>query len=61
MALDPELTDSDGLPAAKVFYRYSESSLKLAGFHIARAREAMQASGATEIVVVRSSVTASAI
>lgn len=51
VTLDPELTDSDGLPAPKIFYRYSKNSLKLADFHIARATEAMQASGAAEIVV----------
>ncbi len=58
IVLDPELTDSDGIPAAKVNYRIGENNQKLLDFHIARAVEAHEAAGAlsTEVVpVVRDS------
>ncbi len=56
--LDPELTDSDGIPAAKLNYKIGENNQKLLDFHIARAVEAHEAAGAlsTEVVpVVRDS------
>jgi choline dehydrogenase-like flavoprotein len=49
--LDPELTDSDGIPAPKVIYSYSENTKRLLDFHIDRAKEAMWAAGAREISV----------
>lgn len=58
VVLDPELTDSDGIPAAKLNYTIGENNAKLLDFHIARAVEAHEAAGAlsTEVVpVVRDS------
>ena len=58
IVLDPELTDSDGIPAAKLNYKIGENNQKLLDFHIARAVEAHEAAGAlsTEVVpVVRDS------
>lgn len=52
VVLDPNLTDSDGIPAPKVIYRTSENSRKLIEFNIERAKEAMAASGALEISVL---------
>ncbi|MGO9007658.1 MAG: GMC family oxidoreductase [Beijerinckiaceae bacterium] len=51
VALDPELIDSNGVPAPKVIYKTSENSRKLLDFHIERAKEAMLASGATSLSV----------
>ncbi len=56
VVLDPELTDSDAIPAAKILYRNSENTERLLAFHLARAREAMEASGAlgmTETTLMR--------
>ncbi|MFZ2012704.1 MAG: GMC family oxidoreductase [Nocardioides sp.] len=58
VVLDPELTDSDGIPAAKLNYTIGENNQKLLDFHLARAVEAHEAAGAlsTEVVpVVRDS------
>lgn len=49
--LDPELTDSDDIPAPKLLYKTSENTRKMLDFHLARAQEAMQASGAIDMVV----------
>jgi len=49
VTLDSSLTDSDGIPSPKIIYKNSENTRKLLDFHIARAREAMVASGASEI------------
>jgi choline dehydrogenase-like flavoprotein len=49
--LDPELTDSDGIPAPKVIYRMSENSHRLLAFHVARAKESLEAAGAYETVI----------
>jgi choline dehydrogenase-like flavoprotein len=51
VVLDPALTDSDGIPAPKVIYRLSENSRRMLAFHIARARESLEAAGAYEIVI----------
>jgi len=51
VVLDPELTDSDGIPAPKIIYRMSENSRRLLAFHLARARESLEAAGAYETVV----------
>jgi choline dehydrogenase-like flavoprotein len=50
VTLDAELTDSDGIPAPKIQYRISENSHRILDFHLARAREAMEAAGALETV-----------
>jgi hypothetical protein len=49
VTLDSRLTDSDGIPSPKIIYRNSDNTKKLLDFHVARAREAMEASGALEI------------
>jgi choline dehydrogenase-like flavoprotein len=49
--LHPTLTDSDGIPAAKIVYNYAENTKRLSQFHLARATEAMAASGATSVTV----------
>ncbi|MCB1498561.1 MAG: GMC family oxidoreductase [Bauldia sp.] len=51
VVLDPELADSDGIPAAKIIYDYSENTKRLSEFHLARAKEAMEAAGATSVTV----------
>jgi choline dehydrogenase-like flavoprotein len=51
VTLDPEATDDDGIPAAKLEYRMSENSLRMIEFHEERARESLEAAGAYEIVV----------
>jgi choline dehydrogenase-like flavoprotein len=51
VVLDPELKDSDGIPAPKLIYRMSENSYRLLDFHLARAKESLEAAGANETVV----------
>lgn len=46
VVLDPQLTDSDGLPAPKLIYTSSENTSRLIDFHVDRAREAHEAAGA---------------
>jgi choline dehydrogenase-like flavoprotein len=48
VSLHPSLTDSDGLPAAKVHYRVSDNTTKIIDFHLARTLEAHEAAGATK-------------
>ena len=49
VTLDPELTDSDGIPAPKITYRYSDNSLKMVAHGLARAEEALRAAGAIDV------------
>jgi len=49
--LDESLTDSDGIPAPRLIYKNSENTHRLIEFHLARAKEAMQASGAVHMSV----------
>lgn len=51
ISLDPNHTDSDGLPAARVEYRISENSRRLMDFHVARAEESLREAGAREVTV----------
>jgi choline dehydrogenase-like flavoprotein len=51
VVLHPTLTDSDGVPAPKIIYNYSENTRRLAAFHLERAKEAMYASGAVALTV----------
>ena len=51
VVLDPVLKDSNGIPAPKILYRMSENSHRLLEFHLARARESLEAAGAYETVV----------
>jgi choline dehydrogenase-like flavoprotein len=46
VTLDPELTDSDGIPAPKVSYRLSENSSRMLEHCVARGKEVLEASGA---------------
>jgi choline dehydrogenase-like flavoprotein len=48
VTLDPELTDSHGIPAAKVTYRLSDNSRKMLAHGVERAKEALTAAGAVE-------------
>ncbi len=50
VALDPELVDSDGIPAPKISYTMSENSRKMLEHGLARGEEALKAAGAKEIV-----------
>jgi choline dehydrogenase-like flavoprotein len=51
VVLDPVLKDADGIPAPKLIYRMSENSKRLLHFHLARAKESLQAAGASETVI----------
>jgi choline dehydrogenase-like flavoprotein len=51
VVLDPELKDSDGIPAPKIIYRMSENSYRLLRFHQERARESLLAAGAYETII----------
>jgi choline dehydrogenase-like flavoprotein len=48
--LDPVVKDPSGIPAPRVVYGYSENSLKMVEHGAARAREALDAAGAVEIL-----------
>jgi choline dehydrogenase-like flavoprotein len=49
VTLDPELTDSNGIPAPKINYRLSENSQRMMDHGLARGTEALQAAGAFQI------------
>lgn len=53
VVLDPELTDSDGIPAPKIVYKNSTNTEKMLAFHLERAQEAMQAAGAVDMSVTQ--------
>jgi choline dehydrogenase-like flavoprotein len=46
VSLDPDLADSDGIPAPKITYRLSENSQKMLAHSVARAKEVLEAAGA---------------
>ncbi len=50
VTLDPELVDSDGIPAPKISYRLSENSQRMLDHGVARATDVMNAAGAIEVV-----------
>jgi choline dehydrogenase-like flavoprotein len=50
VTLDPDLVDSDGIPAPKVDYRLSENSTRMLEHAVARGKEVLLASGARETV-----------
>ncbi|HWA46436.1 MAG TPA: GMC family oxidoreductase, partial [Hypericibacter adhaerens] len=52
VVLDPDLTDSNGIPAPKIVYKVSENSKRLLKFHVDRCLEAAQAGNAVETVIV---------
>lgn len=49
VTLDPELVDSDGIPAAKINYTLSENSKKMLKHGVDRAEQVLAAAGAVEI------------
>jgi choline dehydrogenase-like flavoprotein len=48
VTLDPELVDSDGIPAPKVTYRLSENSTRMLAHAVASGKKVLEAAGATE-------------
>jgi choline dehydrogenase-like flavoprotein len=50
VTLDPELKDSNGIPAPKVTYKLSDNTQKLLAHGAARATEVLKAAGAVEVV-----------
>ncbi len=50
VTLDPDLTDSDGVPAPKITYRVSDNTWKMIAHGEARAEEALLAAGARKII-----------
>ncbi len=52
VVLDPEVTDTDGIPAPKLIYKVSQNSHDMLRFHVARLLEAVEAGGAIETNVV---------
>jgi len=51
VVLDPVLKDGDGIPAPKLLYRMSQNSKRLLDFHLQRAKESLEAAGASEVTV----------
>ncbi len=49
VTLDPDLKDSNGIPAPKVTYRLSENSEKILAHGLAKGRELMEAAGAWKL------------
>lgn len=50
VVLDPELTDSDGIPAPKIEYRLSDNSERMLAHSVARATEVLKAAGAVDCI-----------
>ena len=50
VTLDPELVDSDGIPAPKIDYRLGANSQRMIEHAVARGREVLEAAGAKETV-----------
>jgi choline dehydrogenase-like flavoprotein len=48
VTLDPELTDSNGIPAPKITYRLGDNSQRMLDHAVARGREVLTAAGALE-------------
>jgi choline dehydrogenase-like flavoprotein len=46
VTLDPDLVDSDGIPAPKINYTLSENSRKMLEHAVARGKEVLEAAGA---------------
>lgn len=51
VTLDPELKDSDGIPAPRIHYRISENSRRMLEHGVARGTEILKAAGARDILV----------
>jgi choline dehydrogenase-like flavoprotein len=52
VTLDHSRTDNSGLPAAKISYRFSENTLRIRDFAVAKMTEAHYASGAKRVVAI---------
>jgi choline dehydrogenase-like flavoprotein len=52
VAIDPDLADSDGIPAPLVRYRLSDNSERILAYGVARAREALEAAGARQVLAL---------
>jgi choline dehydrogenase-like flavoprotein len=50
VTLDPDLTDSHGIPAPKIRYTISENTGRMLSHGVDRAKEALEASGAQELL-----------
>jgi len=50
VTLDPDLTDTDGIPAPKISYVVSENSRRMLAFNVARATDSFVAAGAHDTV-----------
>ena len=50
VTLDPDLVDTDGIPAPKITYRLSENSRKMLAHGLARGEEVMRAAGAKDVL-----------
>jgi len=50
VTLDPDLKDSDGIPAPKVTYQVSENTQRILNHGVEKGREALQAVGARDLV-----------
>ena len=50
VTLDPDLKDANGIPAPKINYRLGENSQALMAHGMARAKEVLEASGATRVI-----------
>ena len=50
VVLDPELTDSDGIPAPRIEYRLSDNSERMLAHSVARATEVLKAAGAVDCI-----------
>jgi len=51
VTLDPELVDSDGIPAPRIDYRMSENSRRMLEHSVARGIEVLETSGARDTIV----------
>jgi choline dehydrogenase-like flavoprotein len=51
VTLDPELVDSNGIPAPKIQYRLSQNSESMMAHAVARAQEVLEAAGAKRCYV----------
>jgi choline dehydrogenase-like flavoprotein len=49
VALDPDLTDADGVPAPLIRYRLSDNSRRMIDFAIDRAEDVLRAAGARQV------------
>ena len=50
VTLDPDLTDSDGIPAPKITYRLGDNSRKMLKHGEERAKEVLMAAGAKKVL-----------